>query len=87
MVVLSESYLQNLEHMAMAKALIIQIQPKTCKQYVDDSHVLITSKYHTNTLQEISNKQDPAIRYTIDYENENNSLNFLEMNIINKIDN
>ena len=86
MVVLSESYLQNLEHMAMAKALIIQIQPKTYKQYVDDSHVLITSKYHANTLQEISNKQDPAIQYTIDYENENNSLNFLGMNIINKID-
>ena len=49
-VVLSESYLQHLEHKAMVEALTIQIQPKTFKRYVDDSHARFTSKHHANTL-------------------------------------
>ena len=44
MVVLSESYLQHLEHKAIVEALNIQIQPKTFKQYVDDSLACFTSK-------------------------------------------
>ena len=87
MVVLSESYLQHLEHKAIAEALNIQIQPKTFKRYVDDSHARFTSKHHANIFQEILNKQDPAIQYTIEYENENKSLNFLDINITNTINN
>ena len=68
MVVLSENYLQHLEHKAMAEALTIHIQPKTFKQYVDDSHARFT-KHHANTFQEILNKQDLAIQYTTEYEN------------------
>ena len=41
------------------------------RRYVDDSHARFTSKYHANTFKEILNKQDPAIQYTIEYENEN----------------
>ena len=87
MVVLSESYLQHLEHKAIAEALAIQIQPKTFKRHVDDSHARFTSKHHANTFQEILNKQDPAIQYTIEYENGNKSLNFLDINITNTINN
>ena len=87
MVVLSKSYLQHLEHKAMAEALIIQIQPKTFKRYVDDSHTRFTSKLHANTFQEILNKQDLAIQYTIEYENENKSFNFLDINITSTINN
>ena len=87
MVVLSESYLQHLEHKAIAEALTINIQPKLFKQYVDDSHARFTSKHHANTFQEILNKQDLAIQYTIEYENENKSLNFLDINITNTINN
>ena len=87
MVVLSESYLQHLEHKAMAEALTIQIQPKAFKRYVDDSHDCFTSKHHANIFQEILNNQDPAIQYTIEYENENKSLNFLDINITNTINN
>ena len=87
MVVLSESYLQHLEHKAMVEALTMQIQPKTFKRYVDDSHARFTSKHHANIFQEILNKQDPAIQYTIEYENENKSLNFLDINITNTINN
>ena len=46
-----------------------------------------TSKHHANIFQEILNKQDPAIQYTIEYENENKSLNFLDINITNTINN
>ena len=39
------------------------------------------------TLQEILNKQDPAIQYTTEYENGNKSWNFLDININNTINN
>ena len=87
MVVLSESYLQHLEHKAIAEAFAIQIQPKTYKRYVDDSHARFTSRHQANTFQEILNKQDPAIQYTIEYENGNKSLNILDINITNTINN
>ena len=41
----------------------------------------------TNTFQEILNKQDPALQYTIEYENAHKSLNFLDINITNTINN
>ena len=87
MVVLSESYLQHLERKAIAKALTIQIQPKTFKQYADDSHARFPSKHQANTFQETLNKQDRAIQYTIEYEHENRSLSFLDINITNTINN
>ena len=71
----------------MAEAFTIQIQPKTFKRYLDDSHAGFTSKHHPNTFQEFLNKQDPAIQYTIQYENENKFLNFLDINITNTINN
>ena len=79
MVVLSESYLQHLGHKAMVEALTMQIQSKTFKRYVDDGHVCFTVKHHANIFQKILNKQDPAIQYSIEYENENKS--FLDINI------
>ena len=46
---------------------------------------------HQNITQTFSkkflNKQDPAIQYTREYENENKSLNFLDINITNTITN
>ena len=87
MIVLSESYLQHLEHKAMVESLTMQIQPKTFKRYVDDSHARFTSKHHANIFQEILNKHDPAIQYTIEYENDNKSLNFLDISITNTINN
>ena len=37
MVVLSESYVQNLEHKAIAEALTLNLAPKTYRPYVDDT--------------------------------------------------
>ena len=85
MVVLFETYLQHREHKAMA--LTMQIQRKTFKRYVDDSHARFTSKHHVNTFQELLKKQDLAIQYTIEYENENKSLIFVDINITNTINN
>ena len=48
MLVLSESKLQHLDHKAMIEALTMQIQPKTFKRYVEDSHARFTSKHHAN---------------------------------------
>ena len=70
MVVLSESNLQHLDDKAMIEALTVQIQPKTFKRYVEDSHARFTSKHHSNIFRETLNKQDSAIQYTIEYENE-----------------
>ena len=87
MIVLSECHSKHLEYKAMAEDLTIQIQPKTFKRHVDDSHARFASKHHSNTFQEILSKQDLAIEYTIEYENENKSLNFLDINITNTINN
>ena len=62
MVVSSKSYLQYLERKAIVEALTIQIQPKTFKRYVDNSHTRFASKLHANTFQEILNyvrKENP----------------------------
>ena len=53
---------------------------------MDDSHARFTSKHHAKH-DKILNKQDPAIQYNIEYENENKSLNFLDINITNTSNN
>ena len=83
MVVLSESYLQHLERSARAEALTIKTQPKTFKRYPDNSHAGLPSKHQVNIFRKILNKQDPALQYTKEYENGNESLNFLDINIAN----
>ena len=50
MIELSESYLQHLEHKAIAEALTIHMEPKTFKRYVNDSHACFPSKHQANTF-------------------------------------
>ena len=38
MVVLSESYVQNLEQKAIAEVLTLNLAPTTYRRYVDDTH-------------------------------------------------
>ena len=38
MVVLSECYLQRIEHIFIAQALNLNLAPNTFKRFVDDSH-------------------------------------------------
>ena len=42
--VLSESYVQILEHKGIAEALTLNLAPKTYERYVDDTHARFKSK-------------------------------------------
>ena len=83
MVVLSKSYVQYLEQKAIAAALTLNMAPKTYRQYVDDTHVRFTSKEQPCEFQNILNKQDKHIQFTIEDENEEKCLNFLDIKIKN----
>ena len=81
MVVLSESYLQNLEKNAIELALRFDIAPKTFCRYVDDSHARFGSRSNATEFLNVLNSQDPQIQYTIEYENEHKELNVLGVTI------
>ena len=83
MVVLFESYVQNLEHKAIAEALTLNLAPKTYKRYVDDTDARFTSKEQSREFQNILNKQDEHNQFTIEDENEEKCLNFLDIKIKN----
>ena len=44
MIVLCKSYVQNLDHKAIAEALTLNLSPRTYRPYVDDNHARFTSK-------------------------------------------
>ena len=81
MVVLSESYVQNFEHKAIAEALNLNLAPKTYRRYVDDTHARFKFKEQSREFQKILNKQDRHIQFTIEDENEEKCLNFLDIKI------
>ena len=83
MVVLSESYIQNLEHKAIEETLTLNLAPKTHRRYVDDTHARFTSKEQSHELQNNLNKQDKHIQFTIEDENEEICLNFLDIKLKN----
>ena len=70
MIVLSESYIQNLEHKAIAEALTLNLTPKTYRRYVDDTHARFTSKEQFCEFQNILNKREKHIQFTIGDEHE-----------------
>ena len=61
MVVLSKSYLQNLEKNAIELALRFDIAPKTFCRYVDDSHDRFGSRSNATEFLNVLNSQDPQI--------------------------
>ena len=61
MVVLSESYLQNLEKNAIELALRVEIAPKPFHRYVDDSHARFGSRSNATEFLNFLNSQDPQI--------------------------
>ena len=81
MVVLSECYLQKIEFKAITEALNYKIAPKTFRRFVDDSHARFQNRSHANKFLGILNKQDPAIKYTVEFEDQKYSLNLLDINI------
>ena len=61
MVVLSESYLRNLEQNAIELALRFDIASKTFRRYVDDSHARFGSRSNATEFLNFLNSQDPQI--------------------------
>ena len=78
MVVLSESYLQRIEHTSITQALNLNLAPKTFKRFVDDSHARFNNREQSLQFLDILNSQDPSVQYTIEFENENKQLSFLD---------
>ena len=83
MVVLSGSYVQNLEHKVIAEALTLNLVPTTYRQYVDGTHPWFESKEQSREFQMILNKQNKHIQFTIEDENGEKCLNFLDIKIEN----
>ena len=83
MVVMAEAYLQFLERSALNIALNRCVQPLTYKRYVDDSHARFQASDSADEFLSILNEQDPKIQYTMDREDVQKKLAFLDLQICN----
>ena len=81
MVVLSECYLQRIEHISITQALNLNLAPKTFKRFVDDSHARFNNREQSLQFLDILNSQDPSIQYTTEFENGNTQLIFLDVSM------
>ena len=70
MIVLCKSYVQNLDHKAIAEALTLNLSPRTYRRYVDDTHTRFISKEQSREFRNILSKQDKRIQFIIEDENE-----------------
>ena len=85
MVVLAEGFLQVLERKAVNEALFEQppCNPISFFRYVDDSHARFVLPTLADDFLLILNKQHPKIQYTIERENNNKELQFLDIKVKN----
>ena len=85
MVVLAESFLQTLEKKALSIAsdLPNPCCPITHRRYVDDSHDRFKDKPASEAFLKILNEQEPRIKYTAEYENDDKELNYLDITTTN----
>ena len=81
MVVMAEGFLQVLEARAIQEALHMQppTAPLTHYRYVDDSHDRFIDKNKPKTFLVVLNRQDESINYTMEMENEEKELSYLEI--------
>ena len=85
MVVMAEGYLQHLEAKAINEALQEQppIHPKSFQRYVDDSHARFTDIGNAEQFKNVLNRQDQRIQYTMETEDKDKNLEFLDIRIMN----
>ena len=85
MVVMAEGFLQSIERRAfiIAKLPSNAAHPITHKRYVDDSYDRFGTKRKCEKFHAILNSIEPEIQFTVDYEDDNKILNFLDTTIIN----
>ena len=87
MVILSECYLQRIEHLSITQALTLNITPKRFKRFAADSHARFNNREQPLQFLDILNHQDPSIQYTIEFETENTQLSFFDVTITNTVNN
>ena len=85
MVIIAEAFLQVLEKKAFDDALTAQpsINIKSFYRYVDDSHARFPNIDQAERFNNILNQQNEHIRYTIEKEDENKELAFLDIKVKN----
>ena len=84
MVVIAEGYLQFIENKALTESLRLDCQPKTFRRYVDDSHARFSSVEQSETFNQILNQQDNCIEYTVERQNSESELSFLDVTVMNR---
>ena len=80
-------HLQRIERISITQALTLNLAPKTFKRFFDDSHARFTTREQSLQFLDILNSQDPSIQYTIEFENVNKQLSFLDVNIVSTCNN
>ena len=87
MVVISESFCQCKEKQAIHDALSMKppLDLKSFYRYVDDSHARFPDFDQSEKFLEILNKQSKEVQYTIEREDENKSLNFIGLQVVNNL--
>ena len=79
MVVMTESYLQYLEEKAISIAEENTVAPITYRRYVNDLHSRFNDADRAGQFLKILNSQDEKIQYTIETENNQKNLAFLDI--------
>ena len=84
MVVMAEAFLKVKEKQAINMALHSNppVRLKSFVRYVDDTHARFPHLDEALLFKNILNQQHPNIKYTIECEDENKTLNFLVIKII-----
>ena len=84
MVVIAEGYLQFIERKAIQDSLRLGCHPKSFRRYVDDSHARFSSSEESEQFKDILNQQDECIQYTMETQNLEAELSFLDVTVMNK---
>ena len=85
MVVISEAFLKCLEDRSLQEALATNLAPLTYKRYVDDRQERFETVHQSHSFLNILNKQNKAIKHTMEKEDQSRKLNFFHVTIINTV--
>ena len=83
MAVISEAFLKRLKDRSFQEALATNLVPLTYKRYVDDRQARFETVHQSHSFLNILNKQNKAIKHTMEKEDQSCKLNFLDVTIIN----
>ena len=77
--------LQGTFHIAytFAEVLTLNLAPETYRRCADDTHARFSSREQSREFQNLLNKQDRHIQFTIEDESEEKCLNFLDIKVKN----